>query len=111
MTTRPVSPGGVTPVPRPNVVADVPTTALDLATLLALVERRAVADSDGHLTLLRFTTGWKCLLDTPDSLTSDGYQEVWQLPAYPTLREALTAILLAPDPSATVKCREPRPSS
>ncbi len=67
---------------------------LDLATLLALAERRAVAEADGHLTLLRFTTGWKCLVGTPDLDSGAGRHEVWALPAHPTVQDALLGCLI-----------------
>ncbi|NOK37139.1 hypothetical protein HMI49_28475 [Corallococcus exercitus] len=74
--------------PRSNV------ESLDLATLLALAERIAVERAGGHFTLMRFTTGWKCMLGTPD-LDGDGRGEVAKLPAFQSAREALTAFIVA----------------
>lgn len=34
------------------------TGELNLETLIRLAEMLAAAESDGHLTLMRFTTGW-----------------------------------------------------
>jgi hypothetical protein len=68
--------------------------SLDLGTLLSLAERYAVDRADGHLTLIRFTTGWKCMLGTPD-LDGEGRKEVSALPAFDSAREALTSLLLA----------------
>jgi len=68
--------------------------SLDLATLLALAERIAVERADGHFTLMRFTTGWKCMLGTPD-LDGDGRGEVVKLPTFQSAREALTAFIVA----------------
>lgn len=67
--------------------------SLDLGTLMALAERIAVDRADGHFTLMRFTTGWKCMLGTPN-LDIDGREEVSVLPAFASAREALTSILL-----------------
>ena len=45
---------------------------LDLETLITLAERLAKQTQDGHLTILRFTTEWKCALGTPSFYSSDG---------------------------------------
>ena len=64
----------------------------DLGTLLAVAERIAVARADGHLTIMRFTTGWKCMLGTP-SLDGDGRSEVSALPSLSSAREALMSVV------------------
>lgn len=74
---------------------DVSATELDLATLLALVEMRAKAEADGHLTLMRFTTGWKCMLGTPQLDLFDGYQEVQKLSSCAGAADALLSCLVA----------------
>jgi hypothetical protein len=66
--------------------------SLDLDTLMALAERIATRDTDGHLTLLRFTTGWKCMLGTPN-LDGQGRKEVNTLPTFGSIREALVSLL------------------
>jgi hypothetical protein len=68
--------------------------SLDLNTLLALAERTAVERADGHFTLMRFTTGWKCMLGTPN-LDDGGREEVSALPAFGSAREALTSFICA----------------
>ena len=70
---------------------------LDLATLLAIVEMRAIAEEDGHLALLRFTTGWKCMLGTPLLDMPAGYREVKVLPSCSEATGALLSCLLAHD--------------
>jgi len=72
----------------------VPIEDLNLDILLALAERRAVAETDGHLTLLRFTTGWKFLLGIPNLDSGKGREEISVLKSYPTSKEALVAFLL-----------------
>lgn len=74
---------------------DVSAKELDLATLLALVEMRAQAEADGHLTLMRFTTGWKCMLGTPQLDLFEGYREVQTLPSCAGAVDALLSCLLA----------------
>lgn len=68
--------------------------SLDLDTLMALAERIAVERNDGHLTLMRFTTGWKCMHGTPN-LDGDGRTEVSALPAFGSAREALISFICA----------------
>src|SRR5258708_33789842 len=58
---------------------------LDLDTLMALAERKAVSEADGHLTIFRFTTGWKCILKTPDLDSGAGRNEILNLQTYPNL--------------------------
>ena len=67
---------------------------LDLETLITLAERLAKQTQDGHLTILRFTTEWKCALGTPSFYSSDGRSEVADLPGFATLREALTHLII-----------------
>ena len=71
----------------------VPLKDLSLEALLAVAEERARARYEGHLTILRFTTHWKAAFGTPD-LTGEGQRQVDDLPVHPTLRDALTVLLL-----------------
>lgn len=68
----------------------------DVVALLALAEAQALQVADGHLTILRFTTGWKVALGTPDLLGGDGYGELRHMLPYPSLEEALLALLGKP---------------
>lgn len=54
----------------------------------------------GHLTILRFTTGWKAMFGTPEMLATvieentgykvpEGYVQIQNLPQFKTLEEAL----------------------
>jgi hypothetical protein len=67
---------------------------MDHETLLTLAERLAAERHDGHLTLLRFTTGWKACLGTPDLEGGGGGDQVRRLRAFPTIKEALVALIL-----------------
>lgn len=44
-------------------------------TLFDLAEELAVAKRDGHMTIMRFTTGWKVIFRTPD-MTQEERREV-----------------------------------
>lgn len=65
---------------------------LDLAALLAMAEYIAEKRHDGHLTMLRFTTHWKCMFGTPN-LDTGARDEVHALQGAPTLRDALINLL------------------
>lgn len=67
--------------------------SLDLDTLLFLAEQLAGSQADGHLTILRFTTEWKCMLGTPDLRGGEGADEVGSLPGFASLREALIHLI------------------
>jgi hypothetical protein len=63
----------------------------DLRHLLEFAETLADDQTDGHLTLMRFTTGWKVVVGTP-SLGAEGRDEVSNLKQYPSLGEALASL-------------------
>lgn len=67
---------------------------LNLETLIGLAEMLAAEEADGHLTLMRFTTGWKVFLETPNLDTGSGREEVANVQMHGTLKEALIALLL-----------------
>jgi hypothetical protein len=75
--------------PRPDRLGEDPRD-LDLKTLLAALEERAVAKADGHLTIMRFTTGWKVMIGTPDYSYRS---EIEALPACTSLYEAILGVL------------------
>lgn len=66
---------------------------LNLPELLAIAEYVAEKHHDGHLTMLRFTTHWKCMFGTVDLTGGDGRDQVGALQGAPTLREALLHLL------------------
>jgi hypothetical protein len=65
----------------------------DLEILILKAEGKAVETSDGHLSLLRFTTGWKVYPGTPELRSGDGDEAVSNLKSFKTLREALVDYL------------------
>lgn len=83
--------------PFPPPVEELPAVAegepTPLERLAALAERKADAASDGHLTLLHTPTGWRVLLGAP--WTEDGEALIADLTEYPTLKEALLALMNA----------------
>lgn len=66
---------------------------MDLETLIALAEHRAV-EYDGHITILRFTTGWKVMYGTPNLDTGEGRNEIGALKSHHTLKAALVSLVL-----------------
>jgi hypothetical protein len=66
----------------------------DLETLIGLAENLASQKADGHLTVMRFTTGWKVALGTPNLDDGTGREELVRLPLHTTLREALVSLLI-----------------
>ncbi len=62
--------------------------------LAQLAEEIARRRAGGHLTPLRFTSGWKVARGTPDLDSGAGRHEVAALPTYPTLEAALEAFVV-----------------
>jgi hypothetical protein len=60
-----------------------------LEDLFAKAESIANKKFDGHLTLLKFTTGWKAAFYTPNLDTGEGREQVQNLPSFSTKEEAL----------------------
>jgi hypothetical protein len=71
-----------------------PLEQMDLNTLFELVEQKAKKEQDGHFTLMKFTTGWKCQMGTPDLRGGDGAAEIHRLKSFPTVTGALIDLLL-----------------
>jgi hypothetical protein len=65
----------------------------DLETLVGLAERLALEESDGHLTIMRFASGWKVFLQTPDPDAGGGGEEIADAPVFDSLKEALVDLL------------------
>lgn len=63
--------------------------------LLKEAERRAQEIADGHLTIMRFTTGWKVFFGTPHLMSCDSldgmrdYVGLWLMPVFDTVEAAL----------------------
>ena len=61
-----------------------------LRTFINLAEMK-VMETDGHLTIFRFTRSWKIMSGTPDNLS---YELMDSLPAYESLDEALSKFII-----------------
>jgi hypothetical protein len=61
----------------------------EMSTVFSLAEKCAVERYDGHLMLLRFTTGWKACFGTVDLHFGEGAKQVQELPSFTTADEAL----------------------
>jgi hypothetical protein len=69
-----------------------------LIALIRLAEDLAVHFADGHISILRFSTGWKIILGTPEmtiemdsdfKITGGGYADVQKRPHFESLEAAL----------------------
>lgn len=65
----------------------------DLELLMQIAQAKAASISDGHLTIMKFTTHWKVLFGTPNLDSKLGRRQVWHLKSYGSLKEALVDIL------------------
>lgn len=74
---------------RPNDAA----MTYDIESLIKLASTIAAINDDGHLTIMRFTTGWKVIKDTPE-LTTKGWQTIHDVQIYPELEDALKEYIL-----------------
>ncbi len=54
--------------------------------MIKLIEHQAIEKHDGHLTIMRFTSGWKACLGTVD--TSDR-ERLWEMPFFDTAEDAM----------------------
>jgi len=73
--------------------------SFDLQHLLDLLKTEAKKLYDGHYAIFAFTTGFKIGLGTPDIAAwcvSKGYAQLAEMPAYPTLKDAVIAALVSP---------------
>jgi hypothetical protein len=68
--------------------------SVDREALLSFFEAQAAKHCDGHYSILSFTTGHKVAFWTPDLDTGHGRNEVAELPAFSTLKDALVDALV-----------------
>ncbi len=64
----------------------------DLLFLLERVEKIANQGFDGHLTIMKFTNGWKAMFETP-SFSIQGRTEIEPLRRCDTLKDCLDDLL------------------
>lgn len=73
------------------------------------LEKLAIKRADGHLTIFRFTTGWKIMLHTPDLTTESacfdwlmsGRDQVADLPNFKSLQDAIDYAVVVYNPKLT----------
>jgi len=66
---------------------------ITLEDLFDLLEGLVGKREDGHLTVMRFSTGWKAMAGTPDLDTGKGRKQVGGLEMHKTLKDALIALI------------------
>jgi hypothetical protein len=69
----------------------------DLNTLIQLAEEIAKKKENGELSIFKFKSGWKCAIDIPYMHSGDCYFQVYVLPQYNTLEEALCQLICDPE--------------
>ena len=78
---------------------------LDLDALLSVLTFEARRWHDGHFTIMAFTTEYKVTLGTPNllrgsydptapDLVGGTYKQIWEMPGFPTLKDALIHALV-----------------
>jgi len=69
---------------------------MNLDILIDLVEKIANKKTDGHLTILKFTKGWKIFLGTPNLDIVEERDNIAKLESFPTLKETLKNFIANP---------------
>lgn len=61
----------------------------DVSVAMWVADQVAEQLYDGHMTIMRFTTGWKCVFGTPDLGNVEERETVWRLPTFRSMSEAV----------------------
>lgn len=67
---------------------------LDLGTLIQIVEEMAKNEADGHVSMLKFTTGWKVFFGTPNLDIGEEREHVANLQSFESLERALQNLII-----------------
>ena len=67
---------------------------MDLNTMFNILEEIAKKETDGHITIMKFTTGWKAAFATPDLDAGRGKEQIDKLKNHDTLEEAIKDLLI-----------------
>ena len=67
---------------------------MNLEKLVTCVEDIARKKHDGHLTIMKFTTGWKAFFGTPDLDSGKGRLWIFTLKSFETIEDALLNCLI-----------------
>ena len=62
---------------------------------IRMAEKLARQNYDGHLSILKFTGGWKVLFGTPNVDNGEGREQIRSLPIYPSLEAGLKTIVIS----------------
>lgn len=54
----------------------------------------AKKEADGHITIMKFTNGWKAAFATPNLDTGQGRKQIIKLKKHDTLEEAIENLLI-----------------
>ena len=76
---------------------EIKVNELDLELLIQIAQAKAASISDGHLTLMKFSTHWKIMFGTPNLDNKSAREEVRKLKPHDTLKEALFNTLMLPE--------------
>jgi len=66
---------------------------MNLETLIQKAEALAKEKTDGHLSILKFTTGYKAFLGTPNLDIGEERENISNMNSFSTLEEALKSLL------------------
>lgn len=61
---------------------------------MEMAEQIAREKHSGHFTMMRFTTGWKIFIGTPDLDGLSERERIWNMPIFPTVEEALSHFIV-----------------
>jgi len=65
----------------------------DIQTLIEKAELLAKEKTDGHLSILKFTTGYKVFLGTPNLDIGENREKISKMKSFTTLEDALKHLL------------------
>lgn len=65
----------------------------NLHTLMVELEKIAKEEADGHITILKFTTGWKAAFGTPNFDIGEERDKVAKLTSHPTYESAVKDLI------------------
>lgn len=66
---------------------------IELQSLVNDLENLANEMTDGHITILKFTTGWKAALGTPNLDIGDGRDKISNLKNHSSFKEAVKDLI------------------
>lgn len=65
----------------------------NLDTLMLELEKIAKTEADGHITILKFTTGWKAAFGTPNIDIGEERGKIAKLKSHPTYESAIKDLI------------------